>query len=71
MECNYTVLGTRHTTIWSPMGQYVGAQEVTFTTPGSGPQRVTIPDSEFTPDRVQAEIEARCEAISSVLNLGK
>ena len=71
MSCEYTVLGTRHTTMLSPLGGYVGAQEVTFTTPGSGPQRVTIPDSEFNADRVQIEIEKRCTEIASVLNLGK
>ena len=41
------------------------------TTPGSAAQRVTIPDDQFTPQAVEAAVQARCTAIAGVLALGQ
>ena len=69
MTCDYTILGTRQTSVLSPLGGYVPAQEVAFSVKGAGTQRITLPESEFTPESVKAAIEARCAAISGVLGL--
>lgn len=70
-SCNYTVLGTKHVMVSNPLGGFEGAQEVSFRTEGSGVQKVTIPDSQFTPETVKAAIEARCSVIADILTLGQ
>lgn len=69
--CNYTVLGTKHIMISNPLGGFEGAQEVSFRTEGSGVQKVTIPDSQYTVEAVKTAIEARCEVIAGVMSLGQ
>lgn len=71
MSCDYTILGVRQTTTLSPFGGYVPAQEVSFSMPGVALQKITIPQTEFTPERVKAEIERQCGNLSAILNINK
>lgn len=68
MSCTYVVTLVRPTSMQDATGRYVPAQEVNFTTEQGYPQRIVIPDSQFTDATVKAEIEKRCSVIASLPN---
>lgn len=67
MACEYEILGFRHVNIVNPLGGFMGAQEVTWTTKGSGIQKTNIPGDEFDAARTRQLIEPICETIQSLL----